>query len=142
MLEFYEIDLEIHKNIPIKKPKFIEVFRILQTLVAPHSEQALLGAAEIDIKEYIFKTEKEYKTKKVTFNNIIYIHLIPYYDEIIQSSDDIWWNNNDFVKAVQESNKKIKDLLDIHPTMTYTQAKKILYHHLSYDKNNFDIKNI
>ena len=120
MLEFYEIDLEIHKNIPIKKPTFID----------------------IDIGEYIFRTEKKSKIKKVTFNDIIYIHLIPYYNEIIKSNDDIWWNDNDFLNASHDASEKIKNLLNIHPFMTYKQAKKILYSPICYDKNNFDAKNL
>jgi hypothetical protein len=88
---------------------------------------------------YVINSEifKNIKNKKVKFNNTKYIHLIPYYYEIIKSLDDIWWNKNDLLNACLDARKKIKNLLDIHPLMTHKQAKKILYNPLSYDESNF-----
>lgn len=48
------------------------------------------------------------KNKKVKFNNIKNIYLIPYYSEITKSLDDIWWNNNDILNAIKDSMQKIK----------------------------------
>jgi hypothetical protein len=93
----------------------------------------------LNLDTYTFIENNKFKkiSKKVTFDNKSYIYMIPYYYEIIDSLDDIWWNNDDFSNATYEASKKIKNLLDIHPLMTINQAKKILYNPISYDENNF-----
>lgn len=113
----------------------IEIYKInsetvcnLKTSSNSHSEQVIIASSEI-IKNIV--------NKKVKFNKIKYIYLIPFYYEIIKSLDDIWWNENDFLNAYYDDIKKIKNLLNIHPSMTYKQAKKILYSPFSYDESNF-----
>ena len=133
IIEIYEINSEIFKNIENNIEKFIDR-NLFPTCFQSEYEKSSKLFYEQSLKESDVSFQKN---KKVKFSNIKYIYLIPYYYEIIKSLDDIWWNGNDLLNASHDAAKKIKDLLDIHPLMTLKQAKKILYSPFSYDESNF-----
>jgi hypothetical protein len=75
--------------------------------------------------------------KKVSFHNIIRVMIIqPKKDNNIKNI--LWWNDDDFILAYNNSIMELKVLMQRHIPMNLFQAKKILYQPLCYDPSNFD----
>lgn len=96
---------------------------------------------------YLYPVEKEfsdfYKNKKfakrVSFQNIIKVVLIPKYKDICDCKD-IWWTEIDKQNAMIFMKHEIITLQKIHPNMTFKQAAKLLYQPNNiryYDPTNF-----
>lgn len=80
--------------------------------------------------------EINFKIKKVNFNNRIRVILIPTMRNI-SFKNELWWSENDLYNAQRTSLIELNTLISRHPSLDITQAKKLLYQPLSYDKNNF-----
>jgi hypothetical protein len=81
--------------------------------------------------------------KKIHFNNIDQIILIPSrneYDNLMKNK--IWWNSYYLYLFRQSAIEDIYKLLQIHPYITTYQAMKLLYQPksmlLQYDPSNFE----
>jgi hypothetical protein len=79
-----------------------------------------------------------YNYKKVTFNKIIEVYIIPSFFTNIDKLN-LWWNKNDVNNAVFSCKTEIANLIEIHPQMEIKYARKLLYqpNNISYDPNNF-----
>ena len=89
-----------------------------------------------EIESNSFKNKNR---KKVDFQNIIKVVLIPKYKDICDCRD-LWWNESDKRIATIFMNSEITTLMRIHPGMTTKQAMKLLYQPNNiryYDPNNF-----
>jgi hypothetical protein len=77
--------------------------------------------------------------KKVRFHNIIRVLYIPNNKEYINNylNNLLWWNQDDYNKFKLSATIQIYNLMYIHKSMDYSDAKKILFQPLSYDESNF-----
>lgn len=94
----------------------------------------ILPTNEIELNSFGNK-----KRKKVSFQNIIRVILIPKYSEICDCRD-LWWNEFDRKIATIFMNNEINTLIRMHPSMNTKQAMKLLYQPNNiryYDKMNF-----
>ena len=94
----------------------------------------ILPMNEIELNSFGNKNRK-----KVNFQNIIKVILIPKYKDICDCRD-LWWNEFDRRIATIFMNNEINTLLRIHPGMTTKQAMKLLYQPNNiryYDPTNF-----
>jgi hypothetical protein len=102
----------------------------------------ILPMNEIESNNFNNKTHNKThnkKRKKVDFQNIIKVVLIPKYKDICDCRD-LWWNEFDRRIATIFMNNEITTLMRIHPGMTSKQAMKLLYQPNNiryYDPNNF-----
>jgi len=64
--------------------------------------------------------------KKVRFNKLVKILLIPLCSEI-ENYKDLWWTYDDKRLAFQSAMSEIRRLMYIHPSMKLNQAKQLLY---------------
>jgi hypothetical protein len=77
--------------------------------------------------------------KKVTFNNKIFVYIIPsFYNDLMR--EELWWSRSDFILALNSCDEEIRNLINIHPNMDFKCAKKLLYqpNNICYDANNFE----
>jgi len=79
--------------------------------------------------------------KKVTFSNIVSLHLIPSRQEIIDENllNDLWWDKQDCTRFYLEWLEEMRELKGKHPDITRNQILKLLYQpsNISYDESNF-----
>lgn len=76
------------------------------------------------------------KTKKVKFNKIVKVILIPSLKNV-SFKNELWWSEIDMYNAEYTSFKELNKLILRHRGLDFKLAKKILYQPLSYDKDNF-----
>ena len=72
--------------------------------------------------------QTKYKEKKIKFNNIIHLVLIPnldYYNDYLKKI--LWWNEEDYNNAIYSCNMEINKFLISYPNTSIEQAKKFLY---------------
>ena len=92
------------------------------------------------LDEYLWDINIDNKfKKKLKFNNIVKVFLIPNRNEILQN--DLWWSCQDIANFKKTSNDEILNLIKRHKYMTIKQATKLLYQPgsltIKYDINNF-----
>jgi hypothetical protein len=79
--------------------------------------------------------------KKVTFSNIVSLHLIPSRQELIDANllDDLWWDKQDCSRFYLESLVEMKELKEKHPDIKRNEILKLLYQpgNISYNESNF-----
>jgi len=91
---------------------------------------------DVDVDLNIFC--KKYK-KKLKFNNVVNVILIPDITSIFDIKNLLWWSENDLTNAVNNARNELFDLVNKNPSMTIIQAKKLLYqpNNISYNEENF-----
>ena len=65
--------------------------------------------------------------KKVNFNNIVKVILIPERIEYNNFKNLLWWDNNDYKKSLQLSIIELNVVINCNPSFTYKDTKKHLY---------------
>ena len=77
--------------------------------------------------------------KKVSFQNIIDVIMIPNMNDDYENRCHFWWDNNDIFNATQSAIHEIQRLLNIHPSMEKKQAIRLLHqpNNISYNEENF-----
>jgi hypothetical protein len=78
--------------------------------------------------------------KKITFNKLIYVILIPRIEDILDLKKDLWYENDDYTIFINESIQELNTLRKTHPSITLQQARKLLYqpNNIIFDKKNFE----
>jgi hypothetical protein len=78
------------------------------------------------------------KSKKVSFSKYLYVYLIPIYYEI-DDYRDLWWSDVDLLEIRNNAMKEIQQLMNVHPSMKISHAKKLLFqpNNICYDPHNF-----
>ena len=82
-----------------------------------------------------------YNKKKIKFNRIVKVCLVPYYNELCENFLDLWWSCMDAKIAKNNAVEEIYNLINNHPSMEIKQAVKLLYqpNNISYDPSNFEV---
>lgn len=65
--------------------------------------------------------------KKLKFNNIVQVILIPNKEAYSDFKDQVWWNNYDYNNSLISFNEEIFSIIQKYPTINIRQAKNILY---------------
>lgn len=82
------------------------------------------------------------KKKKIKFNNMLKVKLIPNIKDFEELYDDLWWNQDELQEFRQSSTKEILGLISRHKYMSIQQASKLLYQPgnmtIKYDPLNFE----
>lgn len=78
--------------------------------------------------------------KKITFNKLAYVILIPGNEEILDLKKDLWYEQEDYVNFINESMQELNTLKKTHPSITLQQARKLLYqpNNIIFDRKNFE----
>lgn len=80
----------------------------------------------------------EQQTKKVSFNNVVNVILIPSRLEYTAFSDEIWWSKVDYINFFNSAKIEINDFMSENPFTNLRDAKKMLYQPNSiYNDNDF-----
>ena len=81
---------------------------------------------------------KKYK-KKIKFNNIVNVILIPDITTFFDIKNLLWWNESDLLNSVNTARNELHNLINRNPSMTLSQAKKLLYqpNNISFNEENF-----
>ena len=80
----------------------------------------------------------EQQTKKVSFNNVVNVILIPSRLEYTAFSDEIWWSKVDYINFFNSAKIEINDFISENPFTNLRDAKKMLYQPNSiYNDNDF-----
>ena len=78
----------------------------------------------LELENCFIKTKK----KKIYFNELIQVILIPnldYYNKYLKKI--LWWDENEFRSAVISSNMELEKFLFLHQNISIEKAKQILY---------------
>lgn len=87
--------------------------------------------------QYIIKNKYILKSKKVSFDLFTEIIYIPKYRKAI--CEDLWWSDLEYNTNIIAMRKEIHELTNRNPSMTLSNAKKLLYqpNNISYSSKNF-----
>ena len=91
---------------------------------------------DIDVDLTIFC--KKYK-KKIKFNNTVNVILIPDITTFFDFKNLLWWNESDLLNSMNTARNELYNLINRNPSMTLSQAKKLLYqpNNISFNEENF-----
>jgi hypothetical protein len=78
--------------------------------------------------------------RKIKFNSVVNVVLIPSVKEMESMKNDLWWSNTDYISFHMSSCKELRDCMCEHsPHLTRVQAMKILYQPSTIDECSITI---
>lgn len=67
------------------------------------------------------------KRRKIKFDNVVNVVLIPSAKEMESIKNDLWWSKTDYISFYMSSCKELRDFMCEHSLLDKTKAIKILY---------------
>ena len=75
----------------------------------------------------ISSTLNDKQIKKVTFNTVVNVILIPSRLDYYTFLHELWWYESDYNSFYTSASQEIRDLVKKHPNITLKNARKLLY---------------
>lgn len=67
------------------------------------------------------------KRRKIKFDNVVNVVLIPCAKEMESIKNDLWWSKTDYISFYMSSCKELRDFMCEHSLLNKTNAMKLLY---------------
>jgi len=77
--------------------------------------------------DFIENIHRKKTRKKITFDNVVNVVLIPSAKEMESIKNDIWWSRIDYTTFYVSARKEVSDFIEQHYPMNQYQAMKLLY---------------
>ena len=78
--------------------------------------------------DFIENMHRPKTRKKIKFDNVVNVVLIPSAKEMESIKNDLWWSKTDYISFYMSSCKELRDFMCEHsPPLNRFQAMKILY---------------
>lgn len=85
--------------------------------------------------DFIKNAHFEKTRKKITFNSLVNVVLIPSFKEMDSSiRNELWWSNSDNETFYLSARKELVDFLQENPSINRIQAMKLLYQPSTIDE--------
>lgn len=85
--------------------------------------------------DFIKNAHLEKTRKKISFNSLVNVVLIPSFKDMESSIwNEIWWSNTDYISFYTSARKELQDFIQENPSINRGQAMKLLYQPSTIDE--------